>query len=200
MSRLLRGGALGILVALVSAMLGTDMAHGAQQSSAAGPAQLLWAHEDAPLDFNNPFRAVITKIDPIQGVPLLTFEQGYLGYYARALGVDGKRETVWALGGAELKAFDFAGTLLRTVVLAESAYSGDLAVNPTDGSLWVTFSYSSEPMMFRLQRRDAQGQVLLDLSSPSISYRHLTLDPPRGRVWVARQDEMGYPRGVEAYL
>ncbi len=108
------------------------------------------------------------------------------------LAVDAPQGRVWSYGANTLKAFTFAGQLVRTVPVPPVSGGGDddddddneggaiaavLSINATTGSVWLGRGT-------QLLHLSATGSILHTLTGPS-TIRTLAFDPLSSRLWRA---------------
>ena len=101
---------------------------------------------------------------------------------ARAIAVDGERQRVWMRAGALLVSFDRDGDVAMSFAVEPIPGPAQLAVVPTDGSLWLAEGNS-------LRAIGPGGQLLHDftLEAPIVD---LEADPRAGRLWLATAESL----------
>ncbi len=111
---------------------------------------------------------------------------------ADAVALDERAGITWIFAGGDVRAYDFSGTLLRTVDLpaipgfgsdrcegvGASGVRGHLVVDQTDGFIWVGYDK-------HLYKISAQGQIIQDQTLPG-EVVALAFDNSRRRVWVGQ--------------
>ncbi len=171
---------LGIVVSLSLGLLLLSVASSTAQSAPAPHpdfADTLWLTSSTGLR-----KLAATDGAPVWHLPAETTLQ--------PLAVDAPRGQVWSYGANRLKAFTFAGQLVRTVPVPPVSGGGDdddddeggavaavLRVNTTTGSVWLGRGT-------QLLHLSATGSILHTLTVPS-TIRTLAFDPLSGRLWRA---------------
>lgn len=125
------------------------------------------------------------KLATSDGAPLLQIAEP-VGL--RAVRVDERQHVVWAYRPGALLAYDFSGTLLRSVALPLPADYSEatpvaLAAASHSGSVWVSVGET-------LQRVDAQGSVRLTAIFPAPIVA-VVVDLDRDEIWVGTPGELG---------